>query len=156
MATLSAFLVFAACSEQGDSQEEATSGDAQQEQQTAPQEQAADDFDISQDEDGPKPELSFEKSTHDFGQVKEGEVVTHHFKFTNTGEKPLVIAQAKPSCGCTTPKYPKDPIAPGESADIEVGYDSKNRPGKFKKSIRIVSNTVPNQTTLYIEGEVTP
>lgn len=101
------------------------------------------------------PELSFEKKSHDFGKVTKGEKVAHSFKFTNTGEGELVIANANPSCGCTVPNHPKKPIEPGESGFIDVVFDSEGRGGKFEKSITIMSNNPGEPIKLYITGKVT-
>ena len=78
-------------------------------------------------------EISFDKSTHDYGQIEKsanGECV---FVFTNNGNKPLKITNAKGSCGCTVPQWPREEIAPGESGEIKVRYDTK-RIGVINKS----------------------
>lgn len=101
-----------------------------------------------------KPDFDFEKETHDFGKIKEGEKVSHSFKFTNTGQQPLIITDAAASCGCTVPNYPKKPVKPGESALIDVAFDSDGKPGSFKKSVTLKANTVPNTKKIFIKGEV--
>ena len=73
------------------------------------------------------PAFSFEKEEHDFGILIDGEKVTYSFQFTNSGDAPLIISNAKGSCGCTVPNYPKEPIAPGATASIDVTFDSKGR-----------------------------
>lgn len=88
--------------------------------------------------------MTFEKQTHDFGNVTEGEVVEYSFKFTNTGEKDLLINKAEASCGCTVPEWPKEPIKPGESGYMKVKFDSKGRPeGYTEKELYIQANTNP-------------
>ena len=83
--------------------------------------------------------FSFEEESYDFGTVIEGVKATHTFQFTNTGDAPIVISAVRASCGCTTPQWPKEPIAPGESGEITAIYNSKGRLNAFNKSIRITS-----------------
>lgn len=85
------------------------------------------------------PEITFDKTKHNFGIIKQGEPVTYEFKFTNTGNSNLIIKNAVAGCGCTTPEWPKEPIAPGKSAVIKVGYDAKAE-GNFVKDIKIQTN----------------
>lgn len=99
-------------------------------------------------------EFNFKKETHDFGKVVEGKKVAHTFRFTNQGNAPLVIDKAEVSCGCTVPNYPRDPVQPGESASMDVVFDSDGRSGKFKKSITIMANTGKKPKVLHIEGQV--
>jgi hypothetical protein len=100
------------------------------------------------------PMMSFEELTHDFGQIKEGEIITYRFKFKNTGQSDLLIASASASCGCTVPSYPKEPIAPGAEAGIDVQFNSKDKSGMFDKTITIIANTIPSDNHLAIKGEV--
>ena len=100
------------------------------------------------------PEITFETLEHDFGKIIEGDKVDYDFKFTNTGEAPLIISEVKASCGCTTPSWPKGVIKPGESDIIKVVYNSKGHPGTFSKGIVVTSNTYPNQIVLKISGVV--
>ena len=86
-------------------------------------------------------EISFDKSTHDYGQIEKsanGECV---FVFTNTGNQPLKISNAKGSCGCTVPQWPREEIAPGATGEIKVRYDTK-RVGVINKSVTIQSNAL--------------
>lgn len=85
--------------------------------------------------------IEFEKDEHNYGDVPFEGNGTYSFKFTNTGSEPLMISDAKGSCGCTVPSWPKEPIAPGASANIEVTYDTK-RVGSISKSVTIMSNAV--------------
>jgi len=104
-----------------------------------------------------KAAISFEASKHDFGSVREqGGPVSHDFVFTNTGEAPLIISSVRASCGCTTPKWSKEPIAPGEKGSITAQYNPMNRPGTFRKSISVTANTGLPTTVLYIQGVVQP
>jgi hypothetical protein len=100
--------------------------------------------------------ITFEKYEHNFGKVKEGEKVSHVFKFTNTGANDLIISDARGSCGCTVPQWPKEPIKPGATGEIKVEYDSKGKSGVQKKTVSITANTNPNITTLNITTEVIP
>lgn len=103
---------------------------------------------------GPTTQMTFETDEYDFGKVKSGEQVTHEYKFTNTGKENLIIANAKGSCGCTVPQWPKEPIAPGKSAVIKVVFDSKGKSGPQSKRVTITANTNPPQSFLTIKGEV--
>jgi hypothetical protein len=107
---------------------------------------------------GQKPaQIKFDKLTHDFGTFSEANpVVTCIFTFTNVGEQPLVINQAIASCGCTVPKYTKEPVNPGEKGEIKVTYDGTGKLlGHFKKSITVRTNGAVEMTRLYIEGDMT-
>ena len=103
---------------------------------------------------GPTTTMVFEQTDFDFGSVKEGEKVKHTYKFKNTGNEPLIISTAKGSCGCTVPKWPSEPIAPGGSGQIDVEFDSKGKPGKQAKRVTVTANTVPAQSFLNISGNV--
>ena len=103
-------------------------------------------------------DIKFDKTSHNFGTFSEDNPkVRCTFKFTNTGDKLLVIHQAIASCGCTVPQYSKEPIKPGESGEIVVNYDGTGKfPGHFKKSITIRTNAKKEIVRLYIEGDMTP
>jgi len=77
--------------------------------------------------------------THDFGSIKQGVPAVYEFEVKNTGNQPLIIQDVKPSCGCTTPEWPKTPILPGKTAKIKVSYDAASA-GPFNKSIFVKSN----------------
>ncbi|MEZ4721647.1 MAG: DUF1573 domain-containing protein [Flavobacteriales bacterium] len=83
--------------------------------------------------------IEFEKEVHDFGNMKQHGDASTVFTFKNTGTEPLIISNAKGSCGCTVPTWPREPIAPGETGEIKVKYDSK-RVGPINKSVTITSN----------------
>lgn len=101
-----------------------------------------------------KAEIKFEKDVHDFGQMKQNGDASTEFKFTNTGTEPLIISNAKGSCGCTVPEWPREPIAPGASGAIKVKYDSK-RVGPINKSVTISSNASnAPQTIIRIKGNI--
>ena len=108
---------------------------------------------VGADEEG-MPAFTFEKEEHDFGILVDGEKVTYSFRFTNSGNAPLIISNAKGSCGCTVPNYPKEPIAPGNSSYIDVTFDSKGRTGKQSKAVTLTANTNPNRKVIRIHSEV--
>lgn len=100
------------------------------------------------------PSIEFEKDVHDFGNVKQYGNTTTEFVFKNTGSDPLIISNARGSCGCTVPSWPKQPIAPGETAVIKVTYDSK-RVGPINKSVTITSNASNEPTkVIRIKGNI--
>ncbi len=98
-------------------------------------------------------EIEFEKTVHDFGKLKQHGDATTEFKFTNTGTEPLIISNAKGSCGCTVPEWPREPIQPGETSAIKVKYDSK-RLGPINKSVTITSNGSEQPKVLRIKGNI--
>jgi Protein of unknown function (DUF1573) len=100
-------------------------------------------------------EITFETEVHDFGTIEYGGNGAYDFKFTNTGKSPLIISNARGSCGCTVPKWPKEPIAKGQSGVINVVYDTK-RPGPFTKTVTISSNGKTASKVITIKGTVQP
>lgn len=99
-------------------------------------------------------EITFEKETHQFGNVKQHSDVSTEFSFTNTGTEPLVISNVKPTCGCTVPTWPREPILPGKKAVIKVSYDSK-RLGPINKSVTVSSNAATDPSmALRIKGNI--
>ena len=103
------------------------------------------------------PVMTFDKLSHDFGTINEGEVVETVFTLTNTGSSDLIILNARGSCGCTVPDYPKDqPIAPGESAEVTVKFDSNNKPNANNRSVTFTTNTEKGREVVQIRTFVTP
>ena len=116
---------------------------------------SAPDSNDSSDASGPI--ITFDKTEHDFGTINEGDKVTTEFNFTNTGKEDLIIVDARGSCGCTVPQYPKNtPIAPGASGKILVSFDSSNKPGLQQKSVTLSANTASGREMLRIKSNVTP
>lgn len=101
-------------------------------------------------------EMKFTETEYDFGQINQGDKVDHTFKFTNSGTQPLVITNAKGSCGCTVPEYPKDSIQPGQSGEIKVIFNSAGKKGKQHKTVTLTTNTEAGAEILNIKGEVLP
>jgi hypothetical protein len=101
------------------------------------------------------PVMTFDKTIHDFGSIQEGDRVETLFTFTNTGKSDLVIVDARGSCGCTVPEYPKNtPIAPGASGQIRVSFDSSNKPNLQQKTVTISANTDSGRETIRIKALV--
>lgn len=99
------------------------------------------------------PVMTFEAGSVDFGTIEKGSDPIRKLKFTNTGNEPLIIKDAKGSCGCTTPKWPKEPIMPGESDVIEVKYDTQ-RVGVIAKNVTITTNETSGSHSIPVKGEV--
>ncbi len=92
----------------------------------------------------------------DRGKINEGQAIEVTYTFKNTGDKPLIIANATASCGCTVPERPKEPIMPGEVGKIRAKFDSKGQGlGEKRKDVYVTSNTKPNaMSTLSFRVEV--
>lgn len=101
------------------------------------------------------PEVKFTEEVHDFGAFDENDgVVTCRFTYVNTGDEPLVVVASRATCGCTSSKYTKDPIEPGDSGYVEVSYNPTGRPGRFNKKVYVDFNTERPRQTLLIKGVV--
>ncbi|MDB4104221.1 DUF1573 domain-containing protein [Salibacteraceae bacterium] len=98
-------------------------------------------------------EIAFEKDVHDFGTMKQHGDASTEFVFKNTGSEPLIVANAKGSCGCAVPEWPREPIQPGASSVIKVKYDSK-RLGPINKSVTITSNGSEQPKVIRIKGNI--
>ncbi|GAB3195946.1 hypothetical protein ABID22_001667 [Pontibacter aydingkolensis] len=96
------------------------------------------------------PALTFEENEHNFGDITQGDVVEHVFKFKNTGTQPLVIERVDVTCGCTTPAWTKEPVMPGQSGSITAKYNSAGRLGQQKKAITVHSNAAEGAKHVYI------
>jgi hypothetical protein len=87
------------------------------------------------------PLITWEKSTHDFGDISQGDKVEQLFTFTNTGTEPLIITNVEVTCGCTTPKgWPRDPVAVGGKGEILVSFNSTGKFGRQNKVVTVISN----------------
>ncbi len=106
---------------------------------------------------GQEPVITFDRTTHDFGKINEADGrVTTVFTFKNEGMSALVLSNVRASCGCTTPKWTKEPVEPGQEGQITVTYNPNGRPGHFQKTITVTSNAKETTTRLFIKGEVIP
>jgi len=100
-----------------------------------------------------EPQIKFKSEVVDYGEIAKGSDGVRQFEFTNTGNAPLVISRVYSSCGCTIPKKPEKPIAPGENGIIEVKYDTK-RVGPIRKTITVYSNAKEATKAIKIKGTV--
>ncbi|GAB3845456.1 hypothetical protein GCM10028822_03920 [Hymenobacter terrigena] len=98
--------------------------------------------------------MQFATDNHDFGNVPEGTMATYEFKFKNTGNQPVIIANVQASCGCTTPDWTKTPVLPGKMGVIKAMYSSAGRPGVFNKTVTVTSNATEASKVLSIKGTV--
>ncbi|NLL28327.1 MAG: DUF1573 domain-containing protein [Bacteroidales bacterium] len=99
------------------------------------------------------PVISFEKTTHDFGNVKKGNDVSFDFVFTNTGKQPLFLSEPRSSCGCTVPSYPKEPIMPGQKKNIRITFTA-DKEGAFSKQVSVLSNAENSPVIIIVKGNV--
>lgn len=97
-------------------------------------------------------DMDFKEDSHNFGTVAEGPKAEYEFTFRNLGKEPIVLTRVQASCGCTTPSWSKEPIAPGKESVIKASYNTQGRPGPFTKSITVVSNA--GTKVLTIKGTV--
>lgn len=102
--------------------------------------------------------ITFDNTKHDFGNIKASAgKVTATYRFTNTGTKPLVIISVtNGGCGCTTPSYPKEPIAPGKSGEITIKFDPSGRRGEFNREVKVKTNASKKRNSLYFTGIIIP
>lgn len=103
---------------------------------------------------GPSTTVAFDKMVHDFGTITQDSENAQTFTFTNTGTEPLVIENAKGSCGCTVPEYPKNPVLPGETGEIKVVYKPGKQKNQQSKTVTVTANTEPKNTMLTIKANV--
>ncbi|MEM1327188.1 MAG: DUF1573 domain-containing protein [Bacteroidota bacterium] len=109
---------------------------------------------VEETTDGPV--MTFEKEVVDYGTIEYNSDPFRYFSFTNTGTEPLIISNARGSCGCTVPTYPTDPIMPNETGQIKVRYDTKRAGSKFTKFVTLTTNEATPTRKLTIKGEVLP
>jgi len=106
--------------------------------------------------EGPLPVIQFETTDHDFGTITEGEKVMYTYKFKNTGDAPLIVQEAKGSCGCTASDWTKAPIPVGGEGYVKAEFDSNGKPNIQNKTVTVTANTWPKQTVLKFKAMVTP
>jgi len=102
------------------------------------------------------PVMTFKETEFDFGTAVEGDILKHSFSFTNTGNAPLIIVNAKGSCGCTVSDWPKEPIAPGATKEMLVTFNTNGKPNLQSKQVTITTNTTAEKQVLKIKAMVTP
>ena len=100
------------------------------------------------------PVMEIDSSTVDLGTIMQGDTIMHVYNFKNTGNMPLVLSNVNASCGCTTPSYSKEPVAPGERGFITVKFNSKGKEGKMNKTVTAFANTKPADNTVSFKIEV--
>lgn len=104
-----------------------------------------------------QPVATWVETEHDFGVIDEANGrVTCHLRLTNTGDEPLLITRVQPTCGCTAGDYPREAIAPGDTAAVSLTYNPANRPGEFNKEVWVYTNTTPSRSTVVIRGNAIP
>ncbi len=105
-----------------------------------------------------KAEIKFEAVSHDFGTIRAaGGKVTATYKFTNTGDKPLVIVSvSNGGCGCTVPSYPKMPVQPGKEGEISITFDPRGRSGEFERVVKVKTNAGNSRQKLTFSGTIIP
>ncbi len=106
--------------------------------------------------DGPLPVIEFSTTDHDFGTVTEGQKVSFTYAVKNTGQAPLIIQNAQPSCGCTVPDWSKSAIPVGGTGFVKAEFDTKGKQGVNNKTITVTANTWPKTTTLKFKAMVVP
>jgi hypothetical protein len=109
---------------------------------------------VQKNADAPKTKVAFDKEVHDFGEIKQGEVVSTTFTIKNIGDNDLYVLEAHGSCGCTVPEVTKEAIEPGESAPIHVKFDSNGKSGEVTKSVMITCNTAKIVETISIKASI--
>jgi hypothetical protein len=105
---------------------------------------------------GPKAQLAFKETTHDFGEIKQGEKVAYTYTFTNTGQAPLVLAAVQTTCGCTSAGWDKKPIAPGATGQVTLTFNSEGKSGRQMKVATVLSNAVNTEERITLQTIVLP
>lgn len=101
-------------------------------------------------------QITFQESTHEFGDIFQGERVTHTFTYENTGNEPLILSDVRTTCGCTATNWDREPLAPGETAEITVNFNSAGKMGMQNKVVTILSNAVNSSERIKITTNVLP
>ena len=149
-------LMFSACNSSGDSDVRAQARESLTEKPAAKPSNAQGVMASQSDDNliGSVTSIQFENKKFNFGTATSGDKVNASFKFTNTGKEPLIISDVKTSCGCTASDYPKEPLAPGDSAEIKAVFDTGGKSGNQTKNVTVMTNTDPATNVLIIEGNV--
>ena len=100
------------------------------------------------------PVMAIDTPSVDLGTLMQGDTIMHVYNFKNTGNIPLVLSNVNASCGCTTPSYSTEPVAPGERGFITVKFNSKGKEGKLNKTVTAYANTKPAENTVSFKIEV--
>lgn len=100
--------------------------------------------------------IKFTELEYDYGTIQQGDKVHHEFQFTSTGKEPLMISQAKGSCGCTVPEFPTQALKKGEKGTIKVTFDSAGKMGSQDKTVTVITNTPDSPIVLHIKGVIEP
>lgn len=111
---------------------------------------------VEEKPEGPLPTMDFATTDHDFGTVEEGKKVSYTYKVKNTGQAPLIIQNAQPSCGCTVPDWTKNPIPVGGEGFVKAEFDTNGKHGINNKTITVTANTWPKSVSLKFKAMVTP
>ena len=104
----------------------------------------------------PGPQITFEEKTFDFGDIQQGDQVEHIFAFENTGDAPLILTNVQTTCGCTVPKWPREPIPPGQKSQILVKFNSTGKMGKINKVVKVISNANTPISQVIITTNILP
>ena len=102
------------------------------------------------------PEITFQEDRFAFGDIHQGDIVEHVFTFENTGNEVLIITNVQTTCGCTAPEWPRDPVAPGQTGDIRVVFNSTGKMGRQNKVITVISNASNPRSQVAIETNILP
>lgn len=148
---LGVMVLFAACDQKQSSSESENGGTANT---TAANESQTPTTTVANTPEGAMPKFEFAEMQHDFGNIKEGDVVKHTFKFKNVGNAPLVISNVQPQCGCTTTNYTKTPVPPNGEGEIELQFDSANKAGPQHKTATVMANIEGGQSQLILTAIV--
>jgi hypothetical protein len=105
---------------------------------------------------GPKAQLFFKESSHDFGSIAQGDKVEYVFEYTNNGQAPLIISNVQTTCGCTASQWSRAPLAPGKTSKLTATFDSKGKVGRQNKVISIFSNASNPEERVRIVANVLP
>ena len=106
------------------------------------------------DENAARPVITFDETEHEFGTLKEGEIVSYTYTFTNTGNANLIISSVVPGCGCTVADFTKTPIPPKKKGEVAIAFNSKDKKGMQRKRVSVQANTYPAETVLWFTANV--